>query len=165
MVGNSYSYVANGEIKTLKPTGHYLLVRRHKTPVDRFLLNGEFMPTSIPFDAGRTDADKAAFAASVVDSMAKQLDNPLCEVLAVGPDVGKPRTRKELKSLRLVEYDARGRERLKDCIFVGKVGDTVALPENAGSGRMFRGVTGQEFDIMVDEGELTGAYIPREAAQ
>ena len=164
MDGMSYSYVENGEVKTLKPHGHYMLVRRHKTPVDRFLVDGEFRPTSIPFDSGRTSADREAFAESVADSLAKQIDNPMCEVLALGPDVGKPRTRKELKALRLVEYDGRGGERLKDCIFIGKIGDTVALPESAGSGRMFRGVTGQEFDLMVDEGELIGAYIPREAA-
>ena len=166
MDGKSYSYVDNGKVKTLKPRGHYMLVRRHKTSVDRFLVDGEFMSTPMPFDADRTDADREAFVESVVDSFAKQLDNSMCEVLALGPDVGKPRSRKELKALRLVEYDGQsGRERIKDCIFVGKPGDTVALPENAASGRMFRGVTGQEFDLMVDEGELIGAYIPRESSE
>lgn len=163
MDGKPYTYVQGDEIKKLTPRGHYLLVRRHKTPVDQFLVDGDWHPTSIPFQKDGSQADREEFIQTAVESLAQNIENPLCEVLAIGPDVGKPRPRKELKRLRLVEFDTKGKERLKDCIFVGKVGDTVGLPECAGSGRMFRGVTGQEFDVMVDEGELIGAYIPKDA--
>ena len=106
------------------------------------------------------DSDDQAFSTAVEDSLSMNLDQPLCKVLAVGPDVGKPRSKKDLRRLRLVSIEKGGKETLKDVVFTGKVGDFVGLPEHAGSGRMLRGVTGWEYDLLVDEGELHGAYLP-----
>jgi len=149
-------------IRTLSPRGHYLLVRRCKVPVKTFLVGEPRPDVVVPF--GREGQTGEAFAETVEKSLAGRIENPICEVLAVGPDVGKSRSKRELKRLRLVDADEQGRESVKDHVFTGAVGDMVALPESAASGRMFRGATGYEFDLLVDEGELRGAYIPKSEA-
>jgi len=161
-MNNGYQYVTPyGKIQTLTPTGHYLLVRRCQAPISKFLVGEKKYDVRVPFKReGAGDDETLAMAVS--DSLAQNIENPICQVLAVGPDVGKPRTKKELRKLRLVERDGQGRETPMNLIFTGNLGDFVALPEHAASGRMIRGVTGYEFDLMVDEGELQGAYIPRE---
>jgi len=161
-MNDGYQYVTPyGKIQTLTPTGHYLLVRRCQAPVSKFLVGEKKYDVNIPFKReGAGDDETLAMAVS--DSLAQNIENPICQVLAVGPDVGKWRSSEELSKLRLVTHDFRDEEVPMDIMFTGKVGDFVALPEHASSGRMIRGVTGYEFDLMVDEGELQGAYIPRE---
>jgi len=149
-------------LRVLKPRGHYLLVRRCKMPGSTFLVGEPRFDVLVPFRREGQETSDLADAAE--KSLSEKILNPICKVLAVGPDVGKPRSKKELRRLRLVEIDEKGREYVKDQRFVGREGDFVGLPESAGSGRMFRGVTGYEYDILVDEGELQGAYIPAEKA-
>jgi len=161
-MNDGYQYITPyRKIQTLAPTGHYLLVRRCKAPVSKFLVGEKKYDVKIPFKREGAGDDET-LATAVADSLAQNIENPICQVLAIGPDVGKPRTRKELRKLRLVERDGQGRETPMNLMFTGAIGDFVALPEHAASGRMIRGVTGYEFDLMVDEGELQGAYIPQE---
>lgn len=149
-------------IRTLKPRGHYLLVRRCKMPNSSFLVGEPRADVVVPFR--RPGETSESIAAAAERSLSENLTNQICKVLALGPDVGRPRRKKDLRAARLVEYDEEGRETLKNQMFVGEVGDFVGLPEHASSGRMFRGVTGYEYDLLVDEGELQGAYIPASEA-
>jgi len=161
-MSDGYLYVNPcGVIQTLKPTGHYLLVRRCKAPLSKFIVGEKKYEPMIPF-RHEGAGDDEVLATAVAESLAENIENPICQVLAVGPGVGQTRTKKELRKLRLVERDGQGRETPMDITFTGAVGDFVALPEHAASGRMMRGITGYEFDLMVDEGELQGAYIPQE---
>lgn len=77
-----------------------------------------------------------------------------CEVLAVGPECGKPRRNMSKAELR--------RRDIPFCLnFIAKTGDLVVLPESSKREMMWRGVCGEDSELIVDECELI-ALLPSE---
>lgn len=125
----------NDKVQSLRVTGHRLLVRKTAKPDSDYILEGPDRQIQTP------DFLNVSIGA-ILGALTEDTSHNICEVLAVGPDCGKPRTKKERKRLGL-----KGQT-----VFEGKVGDFVVLPEH--SPNLFNGVTGKPYDILVDEGEL-----------
>ena len=132
----------DGSVMTLNVVGHNMLTRRVEYDLKDFLFDTPKIATE--------DAD--GMARLLQDSLTQGKWVHLVEVLAVGGDCGTDRDAKRRK----VKYGY-----AKHINNPARPGDLVALPEFTETGRMWRACTGNDADVMVDEGEAF-FIVPRE---
>ena len=132
----------DGKTRMLRVFGRRLLVRRCKADASKYLI-GEAtgaVPSGIP-----------AFLVQTADEHLAGLEGGFCnfcEVLAVGPRCGTPLSDKE-------KDEAKKARRAKESGWNAldnpvRPGDFVVVPDASTFAR-FRGVTGAEYDLMIDE--------------
>lgn len=139
-----------GEEKQMRLLGHYVLARKCEENADNFLVG----------PAGAVDVPEKfkRLGEVMAESRCKKTMLWGCEVLAVGPDVGKLRDKKFKAKWRCPSLVYRG-SGTKYLIPVNsvcelRVGDIIILPESSESQMMWRGVTGSPWDLIVDECEI-----------
>ena len=126
---NSFTWTdESGREHTLNMLGHKMLCRRCKRSIDNFLI-GE--PEEI------TDTT----AKQVLESLSNG-QTQFAEILAIGPEVGAAYPMDLIKKYKL---------KASAINVPVEVGDFVVLPEQDTNGRMWRGVTGYEFDVVVED--------------
>ena len=131
-----------GETKSIRLLGHRLLVRRCERDQSEF-----FVGTPKPGEVPR-------LAELVVEAMTTAGWCHWCEVLAVGPDVGKKRTPAQMLKFKCRKVHGDDPDfQIPIHVEAGdlSVGDLVILPEGSMyRNTRFRGVTGKEYDSIVD---------------
>lgn len=155
---NDKFMLSSGEI--ISVTGHKMLVRKNLLNEGNFILDAETrdvrgeLPAHLAIDVEQLIASKCAH--SIVNT---------CEVLAVGPECGKPRDDADMKKLNgdLRAMINRGElEPVPRCLNnPSKPGDFVLIPECSARGRFWRGALGNPYELFIDECELI-AIIPSE---
>lgn len=145
---NYYFTDDHGVERTLSVTGHRMLVRKCELDGDNFLI-GEAGKVEIP-------EEFLSIGQTQLNSLVKNYRSYVCEVLAVGPLCGRARDRMDWKRLnRNQPVNLRVARHLNN---PAEPGDFVILPERSLRGRMWVGVTGRDYDILVDECEVIAVY-------
>ena len=109
-------------------------------------------------DGGRVEIPEEflSIGRTQLDSLVKNYGSYVCEVLAVGPKCGTPRDRMDWKNLnRNQPVNLQVARHLNNPAVPG---DFVILPERSLRGRMWVGVTGRDYDVLVDECEVIAVY-------
>jgi len=124
----------NGAEHSIQCTGHKILCRRCKADTDAFLI-------------GELEKEPQEVI-SMIESYSDMPTNWV-EVLAIGPDVGKA-----------YPLELRKKYNLKGAAigFPLEQGMFAILPDQTPTGRMWRGVTGYECDIMTEDHVPIGYY-------
>ena len=173
---DKFSYVnSHNVLRHARLRGHLVLARKCEKNESDFIVGA----STQQLERHRAEnPDLARKAEMVIETMVAHYSINWCVVLAVGPKVGMRRTEKEMDPFR-VGRDSRGKHsyrwgtkrpgKHRPIKHYGiprhvnnpvKPGDFIILPETSIWERMWRGITGSEHELIVDECEIKMIYSP-----